>query len=316
MSGTASTAGPTNTASTASPACTAHDLTFGQRFLERAASFGPVCVGIDPHASLLEQWGLPVSVKGVEAFTRTCVEAFRDSACVVKPQVAFYEAFGSAGFAILERAIADLRSSGVLVIADAKRGDIGSTMAGYARAWLDDESPLCVDAVTVSPYLGVGSLQPVFDLAEETNRGAIVLAATSNPEAPGLQLATVPSEPSDPSDPNDDENSDTASSDTLTVAQSVVDAVARTNAGHEGAGNMGVVVGATVQQPPSLAQVNGLILMPGVGAQGGTMADVRRIAAGAEQLACPNVSRSVLSHGPGVVALRETLATTTAAILN
>ncbi|HJF12175.1 orotidine-5'-phosphate decarboxylase [Corynebacterium falsenii] len=310
MSGTASTAGPTNTASTASPACTAHDLTFGQRFLERAASFGPVCVGIDPHASLLEQWGLPVSVKGVEAFTRTCVEAFRDSACVVKPQVAFYEAFGSAGFAILERAIADLRSSGVLVIADAKRGDIGSTMAGYARAWLDDESPLCVDAVTVSPYLGVGSLQPVFDLAEETNRGAIVLAATSNPEAPGLQLATVPSEPSEC------EKSDTASSDTLTVAQSVVDAVARTNAGHVGAGNMGVVVGATVQQPPSLARVNGLILMPGVGAQGGTMADVRRIAAGAEQLACPNVSRSVLSQGPDVDALRETLATTTAAILN
>lgn len=310
MSGTASTAGPTNTASTASPACTAHDLTFGQRFLERAASFGPMCVGIDPHASLLEQWGLPVSVKGVEAFTRTCVEAFRDSACVVKPQVAFYEAFGSAGFAILERAIADLRSSGVLVIADAKRGDIGSTMAGYARAWLDDESPLCVDAVTVSPYLGVGSLQPVFDLAEETNRGAIVLAATSNPEAPGLQLATVPSEPSEC------EKSDTASSDTLTVAQSVVDAVARTNAGHVGAGNMGVVVGATVQQPPSLARVNGLILMPGVGAQGGTMADVRRIAAGAEQLACPNVSRSVLSQGPDVDALRETLATTTAAILN
>ena len=116
--------------------------------------------------------------------------AFADAAALVKPQVAFYERFGSAGYAVLEETIGDLRSAGCLVVSDAKRGDIGSTMAGYATAWLADGSPLLSDAVTVSPYLGVGALRPALELAEETGRGVFVLAATSNPEAVELQSST------------------------------------------------------------------------------------------------------------------------------
>lgn len=262
-----------------SPAHSRPEGTFGQRFVERAATYGPVCVGIDPHAQLMQDWGLEASVDGLRQFTDICVEAFAETACVVKPQVAFYERFGSAGFAVLERALSALRAAGVLVIADAKRGDIGSTMAGYATAWLDDSSPLCADAVTVSPWLGFGSLEPVLQAAEQSHRGAIVLAATSNPEAPSVQLADVRG---------------------VTLAQDIVNQVAQRNAAHDGPGNLGVVVGATVDNPPQLDEVGGMILMPGVGAQGGSFADVKRIAGAAEALACLNVSRGVLKHGPDV----------------
>lgn len=271
-------------------------LTFGQRFLERSDSYGQLCVGMDPHVGILEAWGLQVTVAGLETFSKTCVEAFADVACVVKPQVAFYEQFGSAGLAVLEQSIAELRRAGVLVVADAKRGDIGSTMAGYARAWLDPESPLCSDAVTVSPWLGFDSLRPVIDLGEQHGRGVIVLAATSNPEARGLQRSLY-----DGTETN--------------LAQHIVDRVAEENALHAGAGNLGVVVGATLTDPPRLDGVGGMVLMPGVGAQGGTMEDVRRIAGGEEtaQLVSPNVSRGVLRAGPHGADLRNAVAEQTAA---
>ncbi|MGJ4049617.1 orotidine-5'-phosphate decarboxylase [Corynebacterium macclintockiae] len=262
-------------------------MTFGERFLERAENFGQLCVGMDPHLSILEAWGLPANVEGVEAFSKICVEAFADVACVVKPQVAFYEQFGSAGLAVLEQTIAELRRADVLVVADAKRGDIGSTMAGYARAWLDPDSPLSSDAVTVSPWLGFNSLRPVIELGEQHGKGVIVLAATSNPEAVELQRSLFHG-----SEAN--------------LAQHIVDRVAEENSVHGQAGNLGVVVGATLVQPPRLARVGGMVLMPGVGAQGGTMEDVRRIAGGEQtaRLVSPNVSRGVLKAGPDVAALR------------
>ncbi|QFQ02409.1 orotidine 5'-phosphate decarboxylase [Corynebacterium urogenitale] len=275
--------------------------TFGERFLARAEKFGQVCVGMDPHASILENWGLEGSVEGLKEFSRLCVEAFEDTACVVKPQVAFYEAFGSAGFAVLEDSIRALRAQGVLIVSDAKRGDIGSTMAGYAHAWLSDDSPLVSDAVTVSPWLGFGSLDPVFELAEATGRGAIVLAATSNPEAPEVQRSRPYRENNGVGE--------------YTLAQYVVDNVAERNSRHEGAGNLGVVVGATVDSPPDLRNINGMILMPGVGAQGGTMEDVRRIAGSSVSLVSPNVSRGVLREGPKVSALRDAVRRTTGDML-
>lgn len=157
-------------------------MTFGARLRAAVASRGPVCVGIDPHPELLRAWGFDADAAGLARFSDICVEAFADVA-IVKPQVAFFESHGAAGYSVLERAIAGLRDAGVLVLADAKRGDIGSTMAAYAQAWLGD-SPLSSDAVTASPYLGFGSLSPLLDLAREGDRGVFVLAATSNPEAP------------------------------------------------------------------------------------------------------------------------------------
>jgi orotidine-5'-phosphate decarboxylase len=272
---------------------TTSDGTFGERYLARSRDLGRLCVGMDPHAGILESWGVGVDVAGLEEFSRRCVEAFADTACVVKPQVAFYEAFGSAGLAVLERSLAELRRAGTLVIADAKRGDIGSTMAGYARAWLSDDSPLCADAVTVSPYLGLDSLAPALEAGEAAGRGVIVLSATSNPEGPQFQTLTTPDGPS--------------------VAQSVVDWAASHNARHTGGGNVGVVVGATVTDPPELCDVGGIVLMPGVGAQGGAADDIRRIAGTAEKWASPNISRSVLSAGPDVGDLRRAVVEASAA---
>ncbi|OFT35624.1 orotidine 5'-phosphate decarboxylase [Corynebacterium sp. HMSC08C04] len=262
--------------------------TFGEWLVAAGAERGRLCVGIDPHAHLLRAWGLNDDVDGLRRFARTCVEAFAETVAMVKPQVAFFERFGSAGFAVLEETLRDLREAGCLTLADAKRGDIGSTMAGYAAAWLSDDSPLSADAVTVSPYLGVGSLQPVLDLAEEKGRGVFVLAATSNPEAVAFQSIT------------DEEG--------VTLAQGVVNQCAALNAAYKAAGrpgNVGVVVGATLAQPPVLDELNGPVLLPGVGAQGATAQDVKVITAAAPQLGFANVSRSVLSAGPQVVDLRE-----------
>ncbi len=161
---------------------------FGARLVEAKASRGPLCLGIDPHPELLRAWDLPATADGLAAFCDACVEAFAGFA-VVKPQVAFFEAYGSAGYAVLERTIAALRSAGVLVLADAKRGDIGTTMAAYAAAWAAD-SPLAADAVTASPYLGFGSLRPLLEAAAAHDRGVFVLAATSNPEGGTVQRAT------------------------------------------------------------------------------------------------------------------------------
>ncbi|CRY74022.1 orotidine-5'-phosphate decarboxylase [Nocardia farcinica] len=260
---------------------------FGTRLRAAMDRFGPLCVGIDPHPPLLADWGLTDDAEGLERFAEICVEAFDGTVALVKPQVAFFEAYGSAGIAVLERTIEVLRASGTLVLADAKRGDIGSTMAAYARTWLGD-GPLGSDAVTVSPYLGFGSLDPALELAAAGGRGVFVLAATSNPEGAQVQTAV--------------------GAGGRSVAQTMVDEVAARNAGAE-FGSVGVVVGATLTAAPELAGLNGPILMPGVGAQGGGPASVRELVpADLLPAVVPNVSREVLRHGPSVSALRERLA--------
>ncbi len=179
------------------------------------------------------------------------VDALGDVVAVFKPQSAFFEAHGSAGVAVLERTIAAAQAAGALVIVDAKRGDIGSTMAAYADAYLADGSPLAGDALTVSPYLGFGSLQPAFDLAHATGRGLYVLARTSNPEGGDVQAAVR--------------------ADGRSVVQGMVDAATEVNAA-TGQGAIGLVVGATHDDAGcDLNSFNGSILAPGIGAQGGTI---------------------------------------------
>ncbi|RVW03425.1 orotidine-5'-phosphate decarboxylase [Rhodococcus spongiicola] len=258
---------------------------FGTRLYAALDRFGPLCVGVDPHPGLLEAWGLPGTVDGLEEFSEICVEAFVGRVALVKPQVAFFEAYGSGGFAVLERTIGVLREAGTLVVADAKRGDIGSTMSAYADAWLGEGSPLESDAVTVSPYLGFGSLDPILDLAERNHGGVFVLAATSNPEGGQVQLST--------------------GVDGRHLSQVMVDEAAARNAGAATLGSVGVVVGATLADAPDLGGLHGPILMPGVGHQGGTADDVRRLAGDALRSVVPSVSREVLRAGPSVTALRE-----------
>ncbi|KAA0023520.1 orotidine-5'-phosphate decarboxylase [Antrihabitans cavernicola] len=259
---------------------------FGSRLSGAMAHRGALCVGIDPHPELLRAWQLPVTPEGLEQFAEICVEAFDGEVAMIKPQVAFFEAFGSAGIAVLERTISVLTASGTLVLADAKRGDIGSTMAAYARSWLSEDSPLRSDAVTVSPYLGFGSLEPALTLAHNTHRGVFVIAATSNPEGAQVQSATRP--------------------DGRTVGQTVVDEAAARNAGAHHLGSVGVVVGATLGHAPDLGKLNGPILMPGVGVQGGGPDDVRRLVGDSNLKAVvPSVSREILRAGPSVTALRD-----------
>lgn len=256
---------------------------FGHRLQEVVHSRGRLCAGIDPHGELLESWGLSVDAVGVNRFADICIEALGPVAAVVKPQVAFFEPFGAAGFAALERVIAGCRAAGALVLADAKRGDIGSTMAAYARAWLDDSSPLASDAVTVSPYLGFGSLAPAIETARAHRRGAFVLARTSNPEGAGVQLADA---------------------DGRSVAQRIVDAAAVANA--DGTGTIGVVVGATRAHGLDLTALAGPILAPGLGAQGANATDLAAVFADADvRWLLPASSRGVLRSGPAVDALRS-----------
>ena len=209
----------------------------------------------------MRAWGLSEDVEGLKRFADACVDAFSGRVALVKPQVAFFETYGSGGIVVLEDTIAALRAAGTLVLADAKRGDIGSTMAAYARAWLGD-GPLGSDALTVSPYLGFGSLAPALELASENGRGVFVLAATSNPEGRGAAT----------------DNAD----DGRSVAQTMVDDAAAHNAGAEfGLGRRG---GRSDPQPrrPDLSRLNGPILMPGVGAQGGGAESIRAAGARAE----------------------------------
>jgi orotidine-5'-phosphate decarboxylase len=260
-------------------------MSFGKRLDAAMAERGPMCLGIDPHAGLLEQWGLADDLVSLERFALCCVEAFGDLAAVLKPQSAFFERFGSRGVAILERTVAEARQAGALVLADVKRGDIGSTMTAYAEAYLSPDSSLSVDAITANPYLGVGALDPAFALAERNGKGVFVIALTSNPEAPSVQHARL--------------------ADGRTVAQSVLDELAARNAGADPFGSFGAVVGATIgESVADLSGTNGPFLVPGIGAQGGTTDDVRRIFGNRLSAVLPSVSREVLRAGPSVAALR------------
>jgi len=265
-------------------------MSFGSRARAALDAYGPVCVGIDPHASLLEEWGVGDSVSGLEKFASTCVDAFAGHVGFVKPQSAFFERFGSAGVRVLEDTIAGLRHTGTLVVLDVKRGDIGSTAAAYADAYLDDDSPLGADAVTVSPYLGFGSLQPFFDVAEQNDAGVFVLALTSNPEAPQVQHAVT--------------SARVADSGPQSVAGSVLSDLRALNGDARPMGSFGAVVGATIGSTTENLDINGPLLVPGFGAQGGTVDDVRRLFAGVLDRVLVSTSRGVLAAGPDVEALR------------
>ena len=167
------------------------EQTFGTRLQAAMAHHGPLCAGIDPHRALVESWGLTYDLAGVERFTMTCVEAFGGAVAAVKPQSAFFEVFGAPGVAVLERALADLREAGTLTVLDVKRGDIGTTVDAYGEAFVGTHAPAPADAITLSPYLGYGSLRPALDLAAQTGRGVFVLALTSNPEGAQVQHARL-----------------------------------------------------------------------------------------------------------------------------
>jgi len=257
-------------------------MTFGARLHAAIEARGPFCVGIDPHSALLLDWGLTDDVAGLETFALTVVEAVAPYVSVVKPQSAFYERFGSRGIAVLEKVLVQSRAAGALTLLDVKRGDIGSTSQAYADAYLDQSSPLAADAVTVSPFLGFGSLDPFVETARANDAGLFVLALTSNKEGPEVQHART----------------DAGG----TVAGLMLEHLRRLNDGAEPLGSFGAVIGATIGESHEDFDFNGPILAPGFGAQGGTVADVRRIFGNAVVL--PSSSREVLRAGPDKAAMR------------
>ncbi len=276
---------------------------FGARLAKAMAARGPLCVGIDPHDELLRGWGLPVDVEGLARFADTVLDALAGRAAVLKPQSAFFERHGSAGIAVLERVVAQARAAGALVLLDAKRGDIGSTMRAYAQAYLDPAGPMGADAITASPYLGFGSLSPLLDVAAEHGAGVFVLALTSNPEGRTLQHALT--------------------SHGRSVAAEMAAAAGEANRGARPMGSVGLVVGATLGQAVREAGVdlvgaNAPLLAPGIGAQGASPSDLLEVFGPARPRVLPSVSREVLAAGPGtaglVSAFERTLAACDAAL--
>ena len=261
-------------------------IPFGDRLAAAMDEYGPLCAGIDPHPNLLQAWGLEDSAESLRTFTTAVYEGCAPYAAALKPQVALFERHGSAGLAVLEELFARAAENRVLIVADAKRGDIGSTMKAYADAWLSTSSPLGTDSVTLSPYLGFESLRPALDAATANQRGTFVLALTSNPEGKSVQHVGK-------------------AEDTGAVAKQVIAAAAAENTAQtwERMGSCGLVVGATVGEALKelaidLSTFNGPILSPGYGAQGASAEDLYRIFAGVESQVLVNSSRSVLSAGP------------------
>lgn len=262
-------------------------ISFGARLCAAVAARGRLCVGIDPHESLLREWGLGVTAAGVREFGLRTVDAAASTVAIVKPQVSFFERFGSAGFAALEDVLAAARDAGLIVIADAKRGDIGTTMDAYAAAWLTPGAPLEADALTLSPYLGVGALSSTLDYALAHAKGAFVLAATSNPEAVSLQSADAGGR---------------------TVAAEVAAEVLAADADMTSEwSSLGLVVGATVDLAArglsSFARTVP-ILAPGFGAQGAQPGELARTFGALSEGVIASESRSILAAGPAHLAAR------------
>jgi orotidine-5'-phosphate decarboxylase len=262
--------------------------TFGDRVAAAVRATGPLCAGIDPSSELLQDWGLSDDAAGLRTFGATCVEAFAGEVGVVKPQAAFFERHGAAGMAELERLIAAAQDAGLVVIVDAKRGDIDTTAQAYADAWLGDESPLAADAVTAHAYLGLGALAPLVRLGAANGRGVIVVVRSSNPEGRALQQAVT--------------------AEGVSVEDALLAEIAALNGSPDvPAGTVGAVIGATLPRSEfPLDQLRGVILAPGLGAQGAGPADVAaRFAGCAPGSVLPSSSRGLLRHGPDPQTLRS-----------
>ncbi len=272
-------------------------MSFGDRLSAVFADRGRLCVGIDPHGHLLESWGLQDTADGARAFGLAVVDAAAGRAGIVKPQVAFFERFGAAGYAALEEVIRAARAAGLLVIADAKRGDIGTSVTAYTEAWLRPGSPLEADAITIAAFQGVGSIEESMRSAEAWGKGLFVLAATSNPEAAPIQQAVVHGGPRAGS----------------TVARAIIDDVDRFNQAQpsHAFGSVGVVLGATIDLPAygieidsgsAVAANRPPVLAPGFGHQGARVEDLRAIFGAFSPAVIVSESRGLLSAGPSGLA--------------
>jgi orotidine-5'-phosphate decarboxylase len=264
---------------------------FAERFAAARDACGPLVLGADPHAQVLAGWGLTDDADGLERFTDIVLAAAAGTVGLIKPQSAFYERHGWRGIRALARLVAAARAQGLLVILDVKRGDVVSTSDAYASAYLGDGAPLAADAVTVHPYLGLAALGQFVERAHQSGGCVLVVVRSSNPEGRAVQSAVT--------------------AGGLTVEQRLLADIGAHNArlAPGRTGPVGAVVGPVAAGPPlDLAAANGLLLAPGVGAQGATPADVAAAFAACPGRVMPSASRSLLAAGPGIAALRDAAA--------
>ncbi|MBF2754883.1 MAG: orotidine-5'-phosphate decarboxylase [Gammaproteobacteria bacterium AqS3] len=236
------------------------------------------CVGLDPSTELLRSWGLDEDVRGLEAFGEIVITALQLAPAPVKLQAAFYEQHGARGIAELQRIIRNLSQSGCPVILDAKRGDIASTAAAYARAWMGMDSTSPVHGITVVPWLGLDALAPFFELARGDHAVVFVVVRSSNPDGAPLQLARQGGGESN--------------------AEWLCDAIAQINRDGLCAG---AVLGATQRKElaPLLDRLNGApALTPGVGAQGTRMDELAQSVGHHYSSLIVPMSRHWMMHGP------------------
>ncbi len=244
---------------------TAH---FADSLIERTRTLGhPLCVGLDPHLGLIPEHfrrgtmapNDPETALAVEEFLGAVIDRIAGRVAIVKPQIAFFERLGWRGMQILDGLCRRARAAGLMVLLDAKRGDIGSTAEGYAGAYLTSDAAMPVDAITLNPYLGFETLDPFVRAANEAGRGLFVLVKTSNPGSGDLQDRDVEGEP---------------------LFGRVADGLARIEADllgqKTGWSSLGVVCGATWPEQARRvrdALPKSLFLVPGYGAQGASAAD-------------------------------------------
>jgi orotidine-5'-phosphate decarboxylase len=237
---------------------------------------------MDPFGDLLQAWGLGDTPDGLDAFVDIVVAAAAGTVGIVKPQSAFYERHGWRGIRSLYRLVDSCRSSGLLVLLDVKRGDVGSTNVAYADAYLGATAGIPVDAITITPYLGFEAIRPILDRANATSSGVFVVTRSTNPEGRAIQLARH--------------------SSGTTVEQELLAEIAAENlrVAPGRIGPIGSVFGPTHGPPEEfeLRHMNGLFLAPGVGAQGAKPMDVATCFASCPDRVLPSASRSLLACGP------------------
>lgn len=258
---------------------------FGSKLAESFDNFGQLCVGVDPHASLLDLWGLDDDANGLDYFANTVVDACAGRVGIIKPQISFFERHGSHGFAVLEKITHRAAEANLLVIADAKRGDIGSTMSAYLDAWLGRGSSFFSDCLTVSPFLGLATTLDLMQPYLERGKGIISLVATSNPEGASVQLSKTDGE---------------------TLSAQLWQSLHSANQVAAGAGDkfgpFGAVIGATLNFKRfgldlDQSGIKTPILAPGFGAQGVELTDAATVLGAASGQTIASVSRSVLQAG-------------------
>jgi orotidine-5'-phosphate decarboxylase len=251
--------------------------------------FGPLVMGLDPSGALLREWELGDTPDGLQRFVDIVVEAAVGTVGLVKPQSAFYERHGWRGMHALTRLVAACRDAGIVVILDAKRGDVGSTNTAYAESYLGEDAPISVDALTITPYLGFDAMVPFFERAQRAGAGVLVVTRSSNPHGRDIQCARHP--------------------DGRSVEARIVERIAAANrqAAPGRLGPFGAVFGPTHGAPDDvdLPAMEGLFLAPGVGAQGASPRDVATCFATCPDRVLPSASRSLLSPGPDPLRLRD-----------